>query len=69
MTTARSGSLALIHFRAATRVAHTLWVREQPKSMYWDLAEAAWVLAEDDEVPAQPDYVEDEPELVDVPAD
>jgi len=44
-------------------------VREQPKSMYWDLAEAAWVIAGDDEVPAQPDYVEDEPELVDSPAD
>jgi hypothetical protein len=59
----------LIHFRAATRLAHTLRVREQPKSMYWDLAEAAWVVAEEDEAPAQPDYVEDEPELVDAPAD
>jgi len=62
----------LIHFRHATRLAHTLRVREQPKSMYWDLAEAAWVVA-DDEAPAQPNHVEDEPaslpELVDLPAD
>lgn len=69
MTTARSGSLALIHFGETTRVAHTSRVREQPKDLYWDLAEAAWVLAEPDEVPAQPDYVEDEPELVDSPTD
>ena len=72
MTTARSGSLALIHFRRAMRLAHTRRVREQPKTMYWDLAEAAWVAAED-EAPAQPNHVEDEPaslpELVDLPAD
>jgi hypothetical protein len=54
------------------RLAHTRRVREQPKTMYWDLAEAAWVAAED-EAPAQPNHVEDEPaslpELVDLPAD
>ena len=72
MTTARSGSLALIHFPQAIRLAHTRRVREQPKSMYWDLAEAAWVATED-EAPGQPNHVEDEaasvPELVDLPAD
>ncbi|HYU03554.1 MAG TPA: hypothetical protein VEL02_06900, partial [Jatrophihabitantaceae bacterium] len=64
-----SGSLALIHFRETTRVVHTSRVREQPKDLYWDLAEAAWVLAEDDEAPAQPDYVADDPELADSSAD
>ena len=69
MTTARSGSLALIHFHLTARVAHTLRMREK----YWDVNEAAWVIADDDEVPAQLDHVEDEPaslpELIDTPAD
>ena len=72
MTTARSGSLALMHFRLPTHVAHTLRVHEKLKG-YWDLDEAAWVVAEDDQVPAQLDHVEDEPaslpELVAEPAD
>jgi hypothetical protein len=46
-------------------------VREQPKNMYWDLAEAAWVVAEDADEPTQ--RGEDEsaslPESVDLPAD
>ena len=71
MTTARSGSLALIHFRQATRVAHTQRVREQPKTMYWDLAEAAWVVAEDADEPTQrgDDESASLPESVDLPAD
>jgi hypothetical protein len=52
------------------RGAHTRRVREQPKNVYWDLAEAVWVVAE---APGQPRDADDEPsnvpELVDSPAD